>query len=251
MLYSRKDNSRGGQDRAESCPDCRRARAPVRRSRRRPPPHITPARSFFGDSLTDNGNLYRADQRVRPGPAGAALLRGPLLERPGLGGPHRRRFRRQGLHTKNYAYAYGEAVTNVDTQFGGCRFRTSRRRSTTSRRRAPRPARRPAGRHALDRARTTFSPPWRAAPPGAGPAMAAAANAVAGGIESLARDRDQGLRRLQHGAGGEDAAASWRSGRPIGAQQLAAIGVDTFNATLDGAAGRFRRRHPHLEDRYP
>ena len=78
------------------------------------PEHFTSA-WFFGDSLTDDGNLYDAIG-VPPSP--------PYYDGRSSNGPVwadyiAEDFSAKGLANQNYAYAFATAAGNVDDQFGG------------------------------------------------------------------------------------------------------------------------------------
>ena len=66
----------------------------------------------FGDSLSDDGNLY-ASIGVPPAP----YFEGRTSNGPVWADHLAADFAAKGLHSGNYAYAYGQAVTNVDTRF--------------------------------------------------------------------------------------------------------------------------------------
>ena len=75
---------------------------------------------FFGDSLSDDGNLYELTSAT----IGLGIPPAPYFEGRSSNGlvwaDHiAADFTAKGLHSANYAYAYGQAVTNVDTQFPG------------------------------------------------------------------------------------------------------------------------------------
>jgi phospholipase/lecithinase/hemolysin len=74
---------------------------------------------FFGDSLSDDGNLHALTsaaigQGIPPPPYFQGRTSNDLVWADHVAAD----FTAKKLHSANYAYAYAQAVTNVDTQFG-------------------------------------------------------------------------------------------------------------------------------------
>ena len=189
---------------------------------------------FFGDSLTDDGNLYAlTSATIGKGIPPAPYFEGRTSNGPVWADHVAADFTAKGLHSANYAYAYGQAVTNVDTQFpGGLQVPDLP---------AQIDAFKASGTGSLlgDRPVATLwfgaNDLFTAMPSGVAAVAAAAtaaAGAVAGGIESLA---ETGIRDFLvfNMPPLEKTPRFATLGTPQEAA-LAAFGVGVFNATLDG-----------------
>ncbi|HET9069907.1 MAG TPA: SGNH/GDSL hydrolase family protein [Amaricoccus sp.] len=188
---------------------------------------------FFGDSLTDNGNLYTlTSATLGQGIPPAPYYQGRTSNGPVWADHVAADFAAKGLYSANYAYAYGQAVTNVDTQFGGLQVPDLP---------AQVDAFKASGSAGLlgERPVATLwfgaNDLFTAMPGGLGPVAAAAADAaraVAGGIEALG---DSGIRDFLvfNMPPLQDTPRFATLGTPEEAA-LAAFGVGVFNATLDG-----------------
>ncbi|HRO12390.1 SGNH/GDSL hydrolase family protein [Amaricoccus sp.] len=193
--------------------------------------------AFFGDSLTDVGNLHaltsaELGQGVPPAPY---YYQGRTSNGLVWADHVAADFAAKGLVTANYAYAYGQAVTNVDTQFGTLQVPDLPQQITDfgSSGTADLLGKRPVAMLWFG-ANDIFAA--MQSDPVSVPAVAAAAAAsVVGGIESLAAG---GIRDfvVLNMVPLEKTPRFASLGTPQEAA-LARIGADVFNATLDGLLG--------------
>ena len=212
----------------------------------------TAASSFFGDSLTDDGNLYAlTSAAIGQGVPPAPYFEGRTSNGPVWADHIAADFAAKGLHygelrlclrpggdQRRHPVPGGLQVPDLPAQIDAFKA------SGTSGLLGDRPvATLWVGSNDLFTAMQT-------APASVPGAMAAAASAIAGGIEALAR---RGIDDFVvfNMVPVEKTPRFATLGTPQQAQRWPRSGSDAFNATLDGAAGRFRRRHADLEDRHP
>lgn len=194
--------------------------------------HFTSA-YFFGDSLTDPGNLYAlTSSAIGTGVPPAPYWEGRTSNGRVWAEHVADDFTAKGLPTANYAYAYGQAVKNVDTQFGPLQVPDLPDQIDTFAGSGAHLGKRPVamvwfGSNDLFTA-------MRGDPASVGSVAAGAAQAVVDGIGALSTHGFKDV--VVFNVPPLELAPNF-AGTP--AAGLAKLGADTFNETLDGLLKTF------------